>query len=352
MKKRIEEITSKMKSFRKEKYNKQEVLSQLLELQSELVTATFNCEHVENAKLRLRDVYYHFERLNKECGNIADEDLRKLKEGINELDILIKTELSGIRGENRAYRSLETLYCKNQIIRNVEFKYGDHRTEIDAVVITEKAVFIVEVKNTKKDILIDERGIYCRMVNDEPVFDKNIGERMNEKEFLLREALKSAGIENVQVVSFVVFTNCLMKVDNRYPYITTCYLSDLPRKIGGYFCDKQYSTEEMDQIAKAIETSRCYEEYPMPINISEFKETFATVLCVLENAKKNIAETGQFDTTESIKQVMVNNSKNNTKKDAIMIWINKYKKAIPIIASIGIVGLATIAREAKTKCHN
>ena len=41
-----------MKSFRKEKYNKQEVLSQLLELQSELVTATFNCEHVENAKLR------------------------------------------------------------------------------------------------------------------------------------------------------------------------------------------------------------------------------------------------------------------------------------------------------------
>ena len=51
MEKRITEITTGMKTFTKELYHKSEVLSELLELQNELVTLTFNEDHAEKGNL-------------------------------------------------------------------------------------------------------------------------------------------------------------------------------------------------------------------------------------------------------------------------------------------------------------
>ena len=51
MEKRITEITTGMKTFTKELYHKREVLSELLELQNELVTLTFNEDHAEKGNL-------------------------------------------------------------------------------------------------------------------------------------------------------------------------------------------------------------------------------------------------------------------------------------------------------------
>ena len=158
MNKRVEEIKNSMNSFTKERYNKGDVLPELLSLQRELVNLTFNGIHAENANLKIWDVESHLDALNEECGHIADEEIEKFKAGCKIVCNTIKAEMSGQAGEYKACRSLETLHCKNVILRNIEFKLDDHRTELDIVVITEKAIFIVEVKNPAKDIYIDERG--------------------------------------------------------------------------------------------------------------------------------------------------------------------------------------------------
>ena len=58
------------------------------------------------------------------------------------------------------FRKLEYLNSPNIVLRNIELSDGALRSELDAIVITPKCLTIVEVKNTGKDIFIDENGNY------------------------------------------------------------------------------------------------------------------------------------------------------------------------------------------------
>ena len=77
----------------------------------------------------------------------------------------------------------------NIILKNIELKDGDDRTELDAVVITPYGITIVEVKNTARDIFIDENGNYYR-TGEFLNWDCNIVQKMNLKEDLLKRALE------------------------------------------------------------------------------------------------------------------------------------------------------------------
>lgn len=340
MNKRIEEIENSMNSFTTDLYNKAEVLPELLKLQTELVDLTFNGEHAENASLKLWNVVAHLEKLNEECNHPADQEIKKFREDCSIVSNSIMAELSGQKGENKAFKSLETLPCKKRILRNVEFTHGEHRTELDMVVLTEKAVFIIEVKNTGKDIHIDEQGNYCRKTHGILASDSNIGEKMNEKEYLLRNAFEEAGIKDVKIVSLVVFTNSHMQVENYYPYITTCYLSTLPHKICRYIGEEIYSEEIFVELETAIEEGRCYEKYPMPINMQDFKHNFATIMALLESANTARSEIDDEAFAEQDEYTVILES---SKRMTIKKWLKRSKKALPYIASFSLVALGTIA---------
>ena len=286
MKERIKEIESQLTSLGKEKYAKKELLSQMLALQNEIVCATFNEDHAQRTSLRLWDVEKHLTQLNEGCGNVADELLASFIDQSKQLSEKIKGEFSGAKGENKALKSLQTNPNAQKILRNIELASGDHRTEIDLVVITKSAIFLLEVKNTAKDIVIDEKGNYCRKAyNGDLVFDKNIGEKMNEKEYLLREALKIAGVENVNMHSLVVFTNSSINVTNNYKYITECYLSQLPHIVANTQDSERFSEREINKVAQIILSAQSKDEYYVDMNIEKFKNTFATLMATLEKAK-------------------------------------------------------------------
>lgn len=292
MKERIKEIEAKLIAFKKDVYQKREVLPELFALQDQIVSATFNGEHAERSQLRLFDVARHFEQINSDCGNIADELLAKFNVGSKKVSEMIKADISGGKGEQKAYKSLQTIRRNHRLLKNIELKMDDHRTEIDIITVTNNAIFLIEVKNTSKDIVIDERGNYCRVAyNGELAFDKNIGEKMNEKEYLLREVLRKAGIEDVRIVSLVVFTNSSIKVTNKYEYIKECYLSQLPHIVDGYVSGNSYNDKQMMRITQAILDAQCKEAYPIEMDMAEFKTTFATLMATLEAAKaKQAAE--------------------------------------------------------------
>ena len=341
MKTRIDEILNSMNSFTKELYNKQEVLPELLALQDELVNLTFNGNHAENGNLRIWDVESHLDELNSNCGSIADELLIKFKAKCKVICNTIKAEKSGQSGEYKAFRSLDTLRCKNSILKNIEFVKGEHRTELDAIVITEKAIFIVEVKNTSKDICIDERGNYCR-VSDSLIFDKNIGEKMNEKDFLLRKSLKDCGIENINIRNIVVFTNSAIHVKNQFPYINTCYLSDMPHIISGYDGDRIYNDDDINAIVNAINSNKCQEAYPMPIDMQEFKSDFATLMATLEKASETKAE-AVAETTNPIVTEPFPTEETTKSYNTAVSWFKKHKITSHLVAPVAVVTLASIA---------
>lgn len=280
---RVNELKASMKSFGKEKYQKAELLDEMFAFQQEIVSLTFNQDHAALAELRIWDVEKHLEQMNEELGNVADEELQRFIEGSKVLCNLIKAEISGNRGEAKAFRTLEYIKSRNYVLKNVELSDGDFRTELDAVVITTSAITIVEVKNTAKDIFIDEAGNYFR-TGEFLRLDCNIGEKMQIKEELLRRALTSAGYGDVEINSVVVFTNNHIEVQNKFEGLRTCFSSQLLYKVEGNRSRVIFSDEDMDAIKVCIEEAENKEAYPFEFDVEQYKTDYATLMAKLEEA--------------------------------------------------------------------
>lgn len=280
---RVKELVATMESFGKEKYQKSELLTEMFALQKEIVGLTFNGDHASTADLMIWDVERHLDQLNQDCGNVADEELQRFKDGSKILCNLIKAEISGNRGEAKAFRTLQYIHSKNTILKNVELSDGDFRTELDAVVITPGAVTIIEVKNTAKNIFIDENGDYFR-TGEFLKWDCNIAEKMTLKEELLRKVLAADGMDGIRIRSIVVFTDNRIEVQNKYSKVRTCFVSQLAYIIDGFKSGKPITDEELEQIESAIRTAESNETYPFDFDVARYKLDFAMVMAILEEA--------------------------------------------------------------------
>lgn len=313
--KRIEELMAGMKSFGKESYHKSELLSEMFALQQEIVELTFNGEHASTADLKIWDVERHLEQLNEDCGHVADEEFQKFQEGSKTFCNLIKAEISGNRGEYKAFKALEYIRSQNKVFKNVEFRDGEVRTELDAVVVTPKCLTIVEVKNTSKNIFIDEGGNYYR-TGEFLKWDCNIAEKMSVKERLLKKALEVAGFGYIPIRSVVVFTNNRIEVQNKYRQIRTCFVSQLAYIIDGYRWEDIFSVGEMDQIKNAVEAAECKETYPLDFDVQQYKADFANLMATLETA---MVKTNEVDVE------VVEEKAQNVKKRSKVAFVSALK---------------------------
>lgn len=282
--KRIEELVVGMTSFGKKNYQKCELLNEMLALQTDIVDATFGEERASASNLRIWDVEKHLEQLNEEYGHVADKELQRFVDSSKVLCNLIKSEISGNKGEYKAFKTLEYLRSRNRVLRNVELKDGINRSELDAVVITPKCLTIVEVKNTSKNIFIDEDGNFFR-TGEFLKWDCNIAEKMALKENLLRRVLAESGWNHVQIRSIVVFTNNRIEVQNKYRQIRTCFVSQLAYIIDDFIMEDVISDANMDNIRDLIEEAANKEAYPFEFDVQQYKMDFATLFTTLEFAK-------------------------------------------------------------------
>lgn len=281
---RYEKLMSLMKPCSKEVYFKDEVQEELLGLKRVIVNCTYNEQHAENMRLGLADVVRHLEEKNSERGNVADEYLERLAEETKRFDTMLGRESAGNAGEIQAFRSLETVKTSNVTFHNLELNVEENRGELDAVVVTSKAIFLIEVKNSGHDMVIDAKGNYFR-ARGYMTMDYNIGEKVNNKEFLLRNAveerLKKLG-KNVNIVNYVVFANSRINVTNRYKYLKTCFLSQLPHLIDEYEGPEIYTEDDMKEIQQSIKSAEHKEAYPLDMDVVQMKKDFAMTMALLE----------------------------------------------------------------------
>ena len=188
----------------------------------------------------------------------------------------------------KAFHVLDLMNTHSHILKNVELNNGEQRTELDMVVITSNGITIVEVKNTERDIFIDEKGDYYR-TGRFLRWDSNIGEKIALKEELLRDVISESNLRTIPINSIVVFTNNRIKVENRYEDIKTCFVSQLTAIIDSQCSDQEISVSDMAKIKELIVEAECKEEYPIKFDVNQYKLDFATVMAILEeaSAKKN-----------------------------------------------------------------
>ncbi len=307
---RVNELLASMKSFEKEAYHKSELLDEMFALQKEIVALTFDGEHAETADLKIWDVKNHLEQMNQDCGNVADEELKRFEEGCRTFINLIKAEVSGNRGEFKAFRSFEFLHTDHIVLKNVELQDGGLRTEIDAVVITPYGITIVEVKNTARNIFIGSNGGYYR-TGEFLKQDCNIAQKMDLKEKLLRKALAAGGFENLEINQVVVFTDNRIEVQNKYRKIHTCFVDQLAYIIDGFKDQGGMSRTDMGKIEDCIRRAEHKEVYPFGFDVKQYKTDFATLMAVLEEASARIEE------DSIVKEVVTKETKKESFKGAL-----------------------------------
>lgn len=280
---RVNEIATSFTSFTKDTYHKTEILPELFALQTELVEKTFDVG-TETAGLKIWDIERHLDEMNAEFGGIVTERLEVFKKDCKYICNLIKAEISGNRGEMKAFDSLSRIHGEHTILKNIELSNNELRSELDAVVITRNGAFIVEVKNTSRNIFIDEEGNYYR-TGEFLRWDSNIGEKMQVKRSLLREVFNAKGLGNIPIYEIVVFTNNRIEVQNKCRTLKTCFLSQLP-----YIIDKcrdlVISFNEMNLAAQAVSQANIEKSYPFEFDADAFKMNFANILVALEEAKE------------------------------------------------------------------
>ena len=253
----VKEVVEKIGAFTKTKYCKADIEGELRNLQQELLRLVFDEEHILNSNLKIWDAFNQLASENEEKNGIATELLEVLKEDCKMFSNLIRAEISGNWGENQVFHRLTGLKGKHTILRNIELSNGFKKTELDFVVFTEKAQVVIEVKNTKKDVFIDENGDYYRK-GEYQNFDCNIKEKMDYREKLLRvmlvDTLATIGKE-ANVIKLVVFTNNRMEIRNKCEDLKTCFLGELPYLIDDYAGEKLFTEEDIIAMSEVISDS-------------------------------------------------------------------------------------------------
>ena len=130
-------------------------------------------------------------------------------------------------------------------------------------------------------------------------YDGNISEKMDEREHLLRIALERAGVERPKIFKVITFTNPYIDVECKYHYIKTCPFNYLPVFIEKFTSSQWYSYESICTMMATVNEMKCADPYQMPVDMNEYKATYANLVATLETAEEPETEVTNTDETAS-----------------------------------------------------
>ena len=281
MMKRYKEIMEVLKPYGDGIYNRKEEIEEVLKLKDKIVSLTFNEEHANASHMNLYDVYKHFEQMNNENGNRADEILENFEVLNRDFHNFIKGLTSGEKGEQKTLGYLDSIEAEHIILRNIELTDNNLRNEIDFVVITPHMLTIVEVKNTKRNIFISKEGAYYR-TGEFNAFDCHIKNKMEIKEKLLRKAMGDFANQGIKIYKLLLFTDSRIEVHNQCPDINVCFAEQLPYLISIFDKTNADNMINMNEIKESILKTEIKCKYPIKFDLEEYKSSFAFLMASLE----------------------------------------------------------------------
>lgn len=282
---RAQMMASSFKACSKSSYHKSEILPELLNLQSEMVKVAFpEIDDESRASLRLWDIIDRLEEVSASKRGKGAAEIAEFRQSCKTVGNMIAAEISGKRGENAAFNRLEKAGFDGVVVRNIEVTRDDYRTEIDGVVLTSRGAIVIEVKNTRKDVFIDEEGNAYR-TGKVTKLDCNLLGKMQARQEFVAETLAAAGYPNVEVSGVVVYTNDRIEIQNHCESINVSFLSRLPYLIKSLPHEESRGAKDLQQMAVALEKASSHELYPMDLDMGAFKQQFAVAITSLDESE-------------------------------------------------------------------
>ncbi len=251
------------------------------------------CEPKEGEKLRVHILQQKMAELVEE-NNLSDNPIcKENKKNIDDLASKIASTAAGAYGEKKAGEALKRLYSEHYMLHNVYLKNEAGAAEYDYIIITSKGIFIVEVKHSNWEIVIEENGDYLRMDDGKFNYHYNIVEAMEKKKYILWNALPDEIKQNVcieHIHQLVLFVGD-KRVVNKVRWLKICYCSTVCHCIDKWYVEKyRLYREETKSVYDFLNTINSEVLFPLDINLEKMVDDFAGTIDLIKQSEMKKAK--------------------------------------------------------------
>lgn len=272
-------------------YTNAEILDRLKSLEGLLLERVFETSYSES--LRTYDLIDHLRSKAHDLGLEGEDTYAALIRDLEKLSSTMGGLINGKRGELLAAKSLKCLRGDSLLLSNIALPNGGSFEEHDQVLIARSGVYVIEVKNYRNDVVIDDGGILrCGPRS------YNVGERMREKMHTLWDAIQFSSdgcMSEEDVHGMLLFANNEASVSDFFHRVPVMRCGQIVYSIeDANRCDEKLSWEDMVRIKSVLLARKTAAEFPMPLNENRVKSELEDFLDLVEaktakDAAKSIA---------------------------------------------------------------
>lgn len=245
----------------KTKLTHEDYMNELLGFQEMIGSMIFN----DGDEHRINETIVEMERTARSKQTEKDPKFRKGIAALRQIEKEISISVAGKHGEERVARTLEYITRPCYKYRNVYITDGERETELDNLILTENGMIILEVKNVKSDITINENG---RILYDNQCYhDISICDKMQDKRNLLKAEIEKRMNEKGLCIPFSIDSYLVLSTQRDVRIKVTdlckkekyCFRPSLPYIIDGIRAGDGLSEKEMrdlDAIICEMETQK------------------------------------------------------------------------------------------------
>ena len=262
-----------------ERYTNQEVVDSLVDLQEAMANEVFALNHADH--FAARDIMLHFGALAAEYGLQESDEFHRLSMNMRSLGCKIGSLKKGFAGERRTKEGLRVMTFDPdvRILYNLTLQDEVSKTEYDAIVITPYGIFVVESKNFRGAAYINEKGMLQRQ--DDVLAEYNLGEKMNNKEFLLRNCL--GDLASVPYQGLLLYVDESANIIDDYKQIPIVFCNTVASVIRGFDKGENHiSSEQVREIVKRITEHSVENKYPCRVDCRQIIDDFALLMSEIE----------------------------------------------------------------------
>lgn len=320
-------------------YTNEEILERLKSLEGQLLERVFETSYSES--LRAYDLIDHLRSKARDLGLEGEDTYTVLIRDLEKLSSTIGGLINGRRGEFLAAKSLRCLRGDSILLSNIALPNGGSFEEYDQVLIARSGIYVIEVKNYRNDVVIDDGGILrCGLRS------YNVGERMREKMHALWDAVQFSSdgyMTEEDVHGMLLFVNNDASVTDLFHRVPVMRCGQIVYSIeDANRCDEKLSWEDMVRIKSVLLARKTAAEFPMPLDENLVKSELEDFLDLVEvKTAKDAAESIAAGHNEVDSQTMPDN---HARHSQLPSWVAFVAAAISGLA-IGAGGLFLHAKK-------
>lgn len=268
---------------------KREELPAFISFSDALVQATMMCEN--SSYLNIRNLSSYIQEQAEHFGLSNDREIRYTVDQIEKLATKIHILKRGAAGEGIANRAMFGINAPNRILKNLEYTIDGMFFEIDTIVINQNGVCVVEVKNFKRDLLIDEAGELVAADNPDESFG-NIRTKLNNEAAVARRIIETAFPNNAKMLALaekipVVLLSTGGLITDTYGEFTIADCDNIAALLNNLPCMYSLSRDEINELAAAFENAVEMRKYPIRYDYERVAKAFSIAIAKLEYASEH-----------------------------------------------------------------